>query len=205
MERSLLVRAPSSTLSNRRYSSVPCLQLPANTENPRRSLPTSPIGSSSLPIHEQFSVLERKEIDLDFLQTFNFLTNEVSSLGNHSLHYSHIHFLLDTDSILDNQDLMNTNADDELSILDLFDPYRQSRYSSEPEGISPDLSLIDPLFPSSSSPSFTYPIKLRLKLSTCSEMKPFSQLVQRIRNEYQTKEVKPKEFTFNSFSLNFRI
>jgi hypothetical protein len=42
---------------------------------------------------------------------------------------------------------------------------------------------------SSSSLSYPYPIKLRLKLTTFPEIKPFSQLVQRIRNENQLNQV----------------
>lgn len=40
-----------------------------------------------------------------------------------------------------------------------------------------------------SSLSYPYPIKLRLKLTIFPEIKPFSLLVQRIRNEYQTQQV----------------
>jgi len=79
---------------------------------------------------------------------------------------------------------MDTNVDDELSILDIFDPLRQCSYPFELEEIPADTPL------SNSSPSTLYPIKLRLKLSTCPEMKPFYQLVQSIRNEYLSKEVK---------------
>jgi hypothetical protein len=83
---------------------------------------------------------------------------------------------------------MDTNFDDELSILDIFDPLKQPEYPL----ISPsesDETIID----ISASSSFSHMIKLRLKLSTCSELKPFCQLVQRIQDEDQLKEVKEKK------------
>jgi len=75
---------------------------------------------------------------------------------------------------------MDTNANDDLSILDIFDPLRPSKYPS----ILPPESDIPTLL------SFPYLIKFRLKLSTCSEMKPFCQLVEQIQNEHQLKDVK---------------
>jgi hypothetical protein len=102
---------------------------------------------------------------------------------------SRIHVFLDATPIIEHQDLIDTSFDDELSILDLFDPLKQSTSLpiSPPESVE---SIID----TPSSPSLPYPIKFQLKLSACSEMKPFYQLVQQIRNEYQSKEVKTIEF-----------
>jgi hypothetical protein len=85
---------------------------------------------------------------------------------------------------------MDINVDDELSILDIFDPLRQCDYPFQSEEILADTSS------STSTPSSLYPIKLRLKLSTCSEMKSFYQLVQNIRNEYLSKEVKANAWLF---------
>ncbi len=99
-------------------------------------------------------------------------------------------FFIDTNSPIDNQDLMDINVDDELSILDIFDPLRQCDYPFQSEEILADTSS------STSTPSSLYPIKLRLKLSTCSEMKSFYQLVQNIRNEYLSKEVKANAWLF---------
>ena len=79
-----------------------------------------------------------------------------------------------------------SDEDDELSILNIFDPLRPSISSPESEEILPDEPLDQ-----TSLPLFPHPIKIRLKLFTCSEMKPFYQLVQHIRDEYQTKEVFP--------------
>ncbi len=79
---------------------------------------------------------------------------------------------------------MDTSADDDLSILDIFDPLRPSKC---PLILPPESDEI--IADTPPSPSFPYSIKFRLKLSTCSEMKPFCQLVQQIRNEHQSKEV----------------
>lgn len=48
--------------------------------------------------------------------------------------------------------------------------------------------------------SFSFPssIKLRLKLLTSDEMKPFHQLVQQIRDEHQSREVKNREYKIRS-------
>lgn len=102
-----------------------------------------------------------------------------------------IFFFLDTIRNITNEDLIDTNVDDELSILDIFDPFRQSKY--EPEL---DTTILD-----TSSPSFPYPIQIRLKRSTCSEMKPFCQLVQQIRDEHQSKEVKETIVIFFFFFI----
>jgi hypothetical protein len=98
------------------------------------------------------------------------------------------------------------------NVFELFDPLKQpSRPSSLPSKLNqagmntstppfvtpsneiPPISVSVP--PTASpSPSYPYPIKLRLKLTTFSEIKPFSQLVQQIRNENQTKQVQKKIF-----------
>jgi hypothetical protein len=79
---------------------------------------------------------------------------------------------------------MDTNANDDLSILDIFDPLRPSKY---PSILPPESDVIIADIPTSLS--FPYLIKFRLKLSTCSEMKPFCQLVEQIQNEHQLKDV----------------
>jgi hypothetical protein len=103
---------------------------------------------------------------------------------------------------MDSQDLMNMGVDDELSVLDIFDPIRrpnrpQTLRTESNQSRATTLSPISPdndikLSPAASvSPSsFPYPIKLRLKLTAPSEMKVFSQLVQQIRNEYQSNQVR---------------
>jgi len=88
------------------------------------------------------------------------------------------------------------------NVFELFDPLKQpNRPHSWPSklnqaGTSPSTppfvtpnNEISAGVPSISSPSYPYPIKLRLKLTTFPEIKPFSLLVQQIRNEYQTKQV----------------
>jgi len=95
-------RFASSTLSNRRYSSVPCLQISSNINHSTASLPTSITKSSTLnsskffipnwstssspfiPTHHQFTRLEREEIDRDFLQIFNIIPNEMTSPSKNS-------------------------------------------------------------------------------------------------------------------------
>ncbi|CAF4453168.1 unnamed protein product, partial [Adineta steineri] len=86
---------------------------------------------------------------------------------------------------IDSTDLIDMRSIDELSILDTFDPLMQPIQSP----VSPPIVSLDIPIPSPTS-LFPYPIKLRLKLTACSEMKPFSQLVERIRNECQSKQVK---------------
>lgn len=82
----------------------------------------------------------------------------------------------------ENLEIRINAEDDETSILNIFDPLRPSTelVDNLPE-ISLDQICLPPLFP--------HPIKIRLKLSTCSEMKPFYQLVQQIHDEYRTNEV----------------
>lgn len=53
----------------------------------------------------------------------------------------------------------------------------------------PTIATASPSPSSSSSLSYPYPIKLRLKLTTFPDIKPFSQLVQRIRHENHAKQV----------------
>ncbi len=91
---------------------------------------------------------------------------------------------------IDNEDLINMGIDNALSVLDIFDPLNQpARSQVLPSVITPNIDTSPPV-PSIPSPSYPYPIKLRLKLTACSEMKPFSQLVQQIRNERQSNQVK---------------
>ena len=90
---------------------------------------------------------------------------------------------------VDNLDLMDMRVDNELSVLDIFDPLKQS---VQPPVSPPVVSPIVQTLPS--SPSFPYPIKLRLTLTACAEMKPFSELVQQIRNDRQFKQVDENEF-----------
>jgi hypothetical protein len=91
------------------------------------------------------------------------------------------------------------------NIFELFDPLKQSdrphswpsklnqagTTTNTPPFVTPttEISPISTVVPSISSPLYPYPIKLRLKLTTFPEIKPFSLLVQQIRNEYQTKQV----------------
>ena len=108
-------------------------------------------------------------------------------------------FLLGTNSPIDDQDLMDTNFDDELSVLDLFDPFRQCYHRYDSEETPPDR-------PSSTSPtSSLHFIKLRLKLSTSPEMKPFYQLVQNIRLDHLSKEVKKTFLFFRIVSSDSRL
>jgi hypothetical protein len=96
------------------------------------------------------------------------------------------------------------------NVFELFDPLKQSdRTHSWPSQLNrtatntatppfvtptsetPPIPVTISPSPSPSIPpnSYPYPIKLRLKLTTFPEIKPFSQLVQQIRNENQTKPV----------------
>ncbi|CAF3475281.1 unnamed protein product [Rotaria sordida] len=60
--------------------------------------------------------------------------------------------------------------------------------------IPPTSSIIPSTVVSTSSLSYPYPIKFRLKLTTFPDIKPFSHLVQRIRNESQTKQTSDEIF-----------
>ena len=96
------------------------------------------------------------------------------------------------------------------NVFELFDPLKQSdRTHSWPDQLNRTVSststppfvtpssemppmpiIISPLpSPSTSPNSYPYPIKIQLKLTTFPEIKPFSQLVQQIRNENQVKSV----------------
>lgn len=97
------------------------------------------------------------------------------------------------------------------SVFELFDPLRQSNRphswpakldqagttsnNNSPPFVTPN-NETPPALPSvttvtsSASSLYPYPIQLRLKLTTFPEIKPFSQLVQRIRDETLSKEVK---------------
>ncbi len=95
-------RFASSKLSNRRYSSVPCLQIYLKSDHSKALLSTSTTesptlnssrfyipnwstpSSSFIPTHHQFTKLECEKIDRDFLQIFNIIPNEMSSLGKNS-------------------------------------------------------------------------------------------------------------------------
>lgn len=83
--------------------------------------------------------------------------------------------------------MASSDDDDEFSILNIFDPFRQSISSPESVEILPDQPVDQNSF--SVPPLFPHSIQIRLKLSTCSEIKPFYQLVQRIRDQCQSKEV----------------
>jgi hypothetical protein len=92
------------------------------------------------------------------------------------------------------------------NVFELFDPLKQSNrpYSwpsklneagtntppfVTPNNETPPLSVSIPSVSPSTSSSYPYPIKLRLKLTTFPDIKPFSHLVQQIRNENQVKQV----------------
>jgi hypothetical protein len=99
---------------------------------------------------------------------------------------------------------MDISTDDELSILDIFDPFKQPKQQSTipPESdevivqTPPVTASSSPSPPPVSSPSYPHPIKIRLKLTPCSEMKTLSQVVQQIRTEHQLKPVKRSPFNF---------
>lgn len=109
------------------------------------------------------------------------------------------------------------------TVYELFDPLKESsRPHSWPSnlneaGIAPGASTPPFVTPTQETPpasaastsmpllSYPYPIRLRLKLTVFPEIKPFSQLVQRIRNENQSKQVPialliTALFCFTSFS-----
>ena len=93
------------------------------------------------------------------------------------------------------------------NVFELFDPLKQSdrphswptrlhpvEPTSTPPFVTPSNDVPPPLVNASdtSSFSFPFPVKLRLKLTTFPEIKPFSQLVQQIRMENQTKQVETR-------------
>ena len=67
-----------------------------------------------------------------------------------------------------------SSSDDEWSVLD----------ASDSSVNNPEAPIAPPV-----QSSYPYPIKLWLKLSAYPEMKPFSQLVEKIRHEHQSNQV----------------
>jgi hypothetical protein len=111
--------------------------------------------------------------------------------------------LIDMGNDLPTPELLSRN------VFELFDPLKQPNRphswptklnqagtdTHTPPFVTPSTETPSPLSVTSlSSPSYPYPIKLRLKLTAFPEIKPFCQLVQQIRNENQTKQV---EFSFS--------
>jgi hypothetical protein len=100
----------------------------------------------------------------------------------------------------DDDDLMI--MDDELSVVDIFDPLRpcDPRKTLPAPVVEQPVSFFTPSFPvepdqppkpvTPTPPAlFPYPIKLRLKQRAYPEMKHFSQFVQQILDEQQSKQV----------------
>ncbi|CAF0926564.1 unnamed protein product [Adineta steineri] len=190
-------------LPNNRHPAVPRLNLPSTSNDLPRSesittTPNFPSASTSPyqinPYHpDMFSFPRRfstnsvgsllplqRQIRLDTPQVFNTIENISNEMNRRP-----------SNANIDSTDLIDMRSIDELSILDTFDPLMQPIQSPvSPPIVSPDIPIPSP------TTLFPYPIKLRLKLTACSEMKPFSQLVERIRNECQSKQSSIDEIVY---------
>ncbi|CAF3791534.1 unnamed protein product [Rotaria socialis] len=105
------------------------------------------------------------------------------------------------------QDLIDWTIEEKISMLDIFDPLKQTKQSTllpceSDEIISKTSSVatsnIDTLVaPVASAISIAqpYPIKLKLKLATCLELKPFSRIVQQLLSQPQAQQA-PSDGTF---------
>ncbi|CAM4759904.1 unnamed protein product [Rotaria magnacalcarata] len=101
------------------------------------------------------------------------------------------------------QDLIDWTPAEEMSMLDIFDPLKSTKQSTlrscESDEIISNTSsvaisnidtLVAPVTPVISIAQ-PYPIKLKLKLATCLELKPLSRIVQQLLNEPQAQQTAP--------------
>ena len=159
--------------------------LPASRLNLIPVIDNSPRSSSVTTPTNQIDVL-----DLNAISSSRLLTSTNRSVSQDEI----------------DQDLIDWSVDAELSILNLFDPLKQSNRernlsSNFNENLSktPDSTTLNGNKPFSSIASVTSPIKLRLKLTPCSEFKLFNQFVEQIRQSEEVNSLK------NSFSNRINL
>ncbi|UJR21159.1 hypothetical protein I4U23_024258 [Adineta vaga] len=147
--------------TNNRRPLVSHLILPTNSEISSKSAP--PV----VTVSKFFNPNPENQLVPDLLDIFNIPEDNATNFSCRNSPSS--------DNLID---VSNPN---DLSFFDIFDPLKQTA------SVTSNIAQVSTsaLLPSSSYP---YPIKLRLKLTSCIEMKPFNQLVEQIRNECQTKQ-----------------
>ncbi|CAF4558099.1 unnamed protein product, partial [Rotaria sp. Silwood1] len=184
----------SSNFKNNRYSQLAPLNLPSTFDSSTKSLPVTPIATQISPrsFTSNGSSASISPDQIFFVGSNAFpLPKQLTPNGDGSSS-------LKREDI--NENLIDFSVEIELSTLDPFDPFKQSNQSpvlpSKLDNVipnTPDVVIQNtntPVSPVAStvSSSLPYPIKLRLKLAACSELKPISQFVQQIRNERQSQQ-----------------
>ena len=151
---------------NRRYSSVPCFTIVDETDTtPLISLPATPTD-------------EKPTFFIADWPPPSSSTDATQEEMNRAA-LDPFHTETSSQLVVDvNQDLLGRSLDEQTYLLRIFDPITQS---------NSQIKTTDEI-----KSNLFWPIKLRLKLSICSEMKPFDELVQQIRNDYQSKAVRGK-------------
>lgn len=179
---------------------------------PRPPAPTT-IGRRSFDLKP----LEQEILDQNFLKTFdiepkpNSPTPDVFSASNSKP--------IDDSNLIDmGSEPVSMALLSSSNVFELFDPLEQTNRPHSwpsklneagatavtPPFVTPSQEVPAPMPVVSSSPSpstlsshsYPFPIRLRLKLTIFPEIKPFSQLVQRIRSESQTKNVQHDDFFY---------
>ncbi|CAF3397978.1 unnamed protein product [Rotaria sp. Silwood1] len=183
-------------------------------------LPPPPV-QALLRKNIQFKPPEQDILDKNFFRTFNMEQKEelknknsenIINIGTTDSTSNHKHIdgpnLIDMGTDSSSPTLLSGN------VFELFDPLKQPNrphsWPSElyqagtdattppfvtPSSETPTTSIL-PTVTSTSSLSYPYPIQLRLKLTIFPEIKPFSLLVQRIRNENQSKQTTTDEIIY---------
>ncbi|CAF0997755.1 unnamed protein product [Rotaria sordida] len=186
---------PSDCVSSTLKNSLPLLLSPLNLSstinNSTKSLPVTPVSTpispKSFTSNESSDSTPLDQVHFPYPDAFP-LPRQLTPSGDESRS-------LKQEEI--NQNLIDLNVAYKLSALDTFDPLKQPNQSpilpSELDKVIPNTSdvviqITDTSVISTVSPALPYPIKLRLKLSTCSELKPISRFVQQIRNERQSQQ-----------------
>ncbi|CAF4197511.1 unnamed protein product, partial [Rotaria sp. Silwood2] len=183
-----------SNLKNNRYLQLAPLNLPSTIDNSTKSLPVTtiltPMSPKSFTSNGSSASTSPGQI--------HFLYPNVSPLSRQLTPSSDESRSLKQEEI--NQNLIDFSVDDEVSAVDAFDPFRQPKQSpvlpSKLDEVIPNVPDVvvsntnTVVTPAASTACFLlpYPIKLRLKLAACSELKPISRFVEQIRKEHQSQQ-----------------
>lgn len=163
--------------------------------------PRPPSASTLTRRNVEFQAPEQDILDRNFFQTFNMgtSTSRDRAAASNSKTTDDAN-LIDMGVELIPKEFLSSG-----NVYELFDPLKdldrphscpitsnESRSTPTPPFLTPSQETPPIPIPSSQSHShpYPYPIKLRLKLTIFPEIKPFSQLVQRIRSETRPKQVK---------------
>lgn len=188
----------SFDLKTSRPRPVSSLNLISNHSEPRRALPAMLIGTTISP--ELFlsngpsASIPSNEVEPSSPDVFYFPEKTTSTTD-------------ETSPLTQNKiegDLINFNANNEASILDVFDPFKKHSppkilLSALEQSVTTAGDVVPSNFETSItlpvatvSPSQQCPIKLKLKLAACVEIKQFSEFVERLRNEQRSNQVNDK-------------